>query len=379
MMHAIPHPGPDVAKTMTLPGKFYTDDKIFAHEREQIFFKNWRYVCHASALSKPGAYVTATVFDQEIFVVRGQDGDVRAFYNVCPHRGHKLVEGSGERKLITCPYHAWSYDLTGSLVRAREKPGNQRFVDSRICLSAIRVDKILDFIFINLDPAAVSLAEYTKGLEDHINAVLPDLSSYKMRQNVEYFGGAYECNWKVAIDNFLECYHCETAHKSFSDMMDVANSTFRFAGNYIYQFVPSGGKDKSAAYDIDLEQDAVDGHFWFLFPNIIFSVFPGTKNFSVSWLDPVSPTQSMRCFETMTPDGISLEREAARSKWGLEVLNEEDRRLCRSVQRGMNQRGFDKGYYLVDPANGNLSEETVRYFHQLYLNQLFACDDGIGN
>jgi hypothetical protein len=109
---------------------------------------------------------------------------------------------------------------------------------------------------------------------------------------------------------------------------------------------------------------------WFLFPNIIFSIFPGTKNFSVSWVDPVSAVSSLRKFVTRTPDGISKEREAARSRWGLEVLNEEDRQLCRSVQKGMVQRGFDMGYYLVDPR-GNLSEDTVRHFHRIYLKWMF--------
>jgi choline monooxygenase len=236
----------------------------------------------------------------------------------------------------------------------------------------VSIGRILDLIFVNADENAAPFSTYTIGLEESIKAAVPGLSEYKMRENVGYLGGDYDCNWKIAIDNYLECYHCEVAHKSFCDMMDVKRSTFGFYGNCIYQFVPSGGKPTSAAYDIDLDEDAVDGHFWYLFPNIIFSVFPGTKNFSVSWVEPLTPEMSMRRFRTMTPDNISNEREAARSKWGLEVLNEEDRQLCRSVQQGMMQRRFEMGYYIVDPERGNLSEDTVRYFHQLYVNHLFA-------
>lgn len=314
--------------------------------------------------------------DQRIVVIRGQDDEIRAFYNVCPHRGHQLVEGAGKKKIITCPYHAWSYDLTGRLVSARGSADKREFTGGDICLSSVRVDRMLDFFFVNADSNAAPIADYAKGLENSIRTILPDLGSYKLRDDAGYFGGDYECNWKIALDNFLECYHCEVAHKSFCSMMDVTRSTFSFHGNYIYQFVPSGGKETSAAYDIDLKEDAIDGLFWFLFPNIIFSIFPGTKNFSVSWLDPVSPDQSLRQFRMTTPENISKEREAARSKWGLEILNEEDRQLCRSVQKGMSQQGFNMGYYLVDPDRGNLSEDSVRYFHQLYLEQMFP--DGRG-
>ncbi|WP_170976393.1 aromatic ring-hydroxylating dioxygenase subunit alpha [Rhizobium sp. FKL33] len=366
----IPFPHQEVAQTRTLPGSFYADPEVFEAEKQDIFLKSWHYACPISALADNGAYVTIQILNQQVFLVRDQNDEIRGFFNVCPHRGHQLLEGSGQKRVITCPYHAWSYDLTGRLVAAREGGKSRTLVGSGICLKSVQVGTLASFVFVNLDATAEPFADYTAELARSINNVIPDLTDYKVRESVGYFGGDYDCNWKIAIDNYLECYHCETAHKSFCDMMDVKNSTFSLHDNFIYQFVPSGGKETNAAYSINLKEDALDGHFWFLFPNIIFSIFPGTKNFSVSWVDPVSAVSSLRKFVTMTPDGISKEREAARSRWGLEVLNEEDRQLCRSVQKGMVQRGFDMGYYLVDPR-GNLSEDTVRHFHRIYLKWMF--------
>ena len=98
----------------------------------------------------------------------------------------------------------------------------------------------------------------------------------------------------------------------------------------------------------------------------LLSVFPGVKNFAVSCFEPTGPQSARRHLDIMTPPGVSEEREAARAKWGLEVVNEEDKALCENVQRGLRQRGYRQGYTLIDPDNGNLTEEAVRFFHRLY-------------
>jgi choline monooxygenase len=360
----------DIGDTRTLPASWYVDPVVHAVERDEIFFNSWRYVCHASLLGKPGQYVTASIFDQDIFVVCGQNNQLRAFYNVCPHRGHRLLDGKGSKKRISCPYHAWTYDLDGRLIRARGDGADGLFAQSDICLSAVRVERLLDFIFINLNHDAAPLADHAPGLAESISTVVPDLSQYRPRDDIGYFGGAYGCNWKVAMDNFLECYHCETAHPSFADIMDISGNRFSFHKNYSYQFIPSAMKANNAAFPLDLQEDALDGHFWFLFPNTIFSVFPGVKNFSVSRVDADGPENTMRFFDSFAPPGVSKEREAARSDWGIAVVNQEDKALCENVQRGMHQRCYDKGYYFVDPDRQNLTEEAVRFFHRLYIDRL---------
>ena len=109
----------DPARSLTLPSHLYTSPEIFAREREAIFFKSWHLAGHVSDLPESGSYITASINDQGVFICRGKDGMLRGFYNVCAHRAHELLTGTGRARVITCPYHAWSYHLTGELRSAR--------------------------------------------------------------------------------------------------------------------------------------------------------------------------------------------------------------------------------------------------------------------
>jgi len=110
----------DAARSYTLPARYYTDPDIIEREKEAIFYRNWSFIGHQSQFTRPGDYVCDVVIDQPVFVIRGKDGVLRGFYNVCQHRAHLLLkEGGGNRKVITCPYHAWSYHADGRLRTAR--------------------------------------------------------------------------------------------------------------------------------------------------------------------------------------------------------------------------------------------------------------------
>ena len=141
----------------TLPSRLYLDESIYAQEKQKIFYCNWHYAGHLSQLNKPGDYLTATIADESIFIVRGQDDTLRGFYNVCRHRAHQLLEGSGNTRNIVCPYHAWSYALDGELRHARISEKVPGFDKSEFCLQPVRVDTLCDLVFFNLDPDAESL------------------------------------------------------------------------------------------------------------------------------------------------------------------------------------------------------------------------------
>ncbi len=202
----------DIGASRSLPGWAYIDTTVWRAEKQAIFYRHWHYVCHQSMLDAPGKYVTTAIRDQELFLTHGHDGEIRAFYNVCAHRGHPLVEGTGSAQRLVCPYHAWTYDLTGRLVGAPGANRTEGFVRSEICLSGVRVDRMLGFIFVNLDPEAPSLAEYAGGLPDAIRAAVPGIEGFLLQQGSEYFGPEIAANWKAVVDNFLECYHCGPAH-----------------------------------------------------------------------------------------------------------------------------------------------------------------------
>ncbi|MEM7669414.1 MAG: aromatic ring-hydroxylating dioxygenase subunit alpha, partial [Pseudomonadota bacterium] len=188
-----------------LAGRFYTDPEIFASTQRRIFERSWQYVCHASTVPEIGDYYAFTLSDQDLFVVRGRDGDLRCFYNVCQHRGHTLVEETGRARVLVCPYHAWTYELEGAL---RAAPGSRTVVGfdkSKICLTEVRLDLFLGFVFVNFDEDADPMSIAFPGVTEAVLALCPDIEERIFAH--EHDAREY-CNWLVAVENYNECYHC---------------------------------------------------------------------------------------------------------------------------------------------------------------------------
>lgn len=352
-----------------LRATYYTDQAVLAHEREHLFFRTWQFAGHSGQVPEPGQYITLSLFDQNLILIRGHDGEIRGFYNVCPHRGHRLLEGEGRCQQIVCPYHAWTYLLDGRLKGAR---GRQRSRDE-IRLSPVRVEMLLDFIFINLDPDAAPLAEWAPRLAQQMLQHCPDLPLYRPAGDGQALGHSYHCraNWKGMVENYLECYHCETAHPTFRDMIDIPASRFAMHDGYTFQAAPTAMRAETRAFPLDLTHDVTTGHFWWLFPNTMLGQFPGVPGFYVSRLDPLNPDETARITTTLVPptwpDADAPRRDRLRAEWTEHVVSPEDKALCEAVQQGMHQRGFDQGWYVIAPDAHNISEHAMRHFHALYL------------
>jgi choline monooxygenase len=159
----------------TLPGRYYYDEAVYADELELIFYQNWQYVCHISQLKTPGRYVVRDIGSQSVVILCDAHGEIRGFHNVCQHRAHRLLEGEGHvREAITCPYHAWRYDLDGRLRFARGSDKMKNFPHDSIRLQPMRVDRLCGFVFANLDADAPAMAERYDGLETEILALAPE-------------------------------------------------------------------------------------------------------------------------------------------------------------------------------------------------------------
>ena len=130
----------DPAKSFTMPARFYTSDACYDLEKEAIFYKTWHYAGHVSQVAESGSYFTTSIHEQNIFIARGRDGELRAFYNVCAHRGHELLEGAGRKNVITCPYHAWAYDFDGNLINARNSENVAGFNKCDFSLKQVRLE-----------------------------------------------------------------------------------------------------------------------------------------------------------------------------------------------------------------------------------------------
>lgn len=365
----------DVDRQRALAARFYIDDAVLAEEKERLFFRTWQYACHISELASPGDYVAAEILGQNVLVVRDQRGDINGYHNVCPHRGHKLAEGMGNKRAFVCPYHQWTFSLDGSLRGMRSSPSSQPIDNRALCLKPVRVDSILGFVFFNLDPDAEPIAEFWPGLEEQVLAACPDVLSYTLSSSASALHSVdVKANWKIQVDNFLECYHCGLGHLSFSDILDVPNQRQSLYKNFSYAFIPSSGKAENLAHPIDLEHDVTDLHFWHLFPNLGFGQFAGPGNFSLSQWIPIGPHRAYRRViqldvAELTDPGMLARRER-RTVWARDVLQPEDIGFIESAHQGMSQRGFEHGWYMIDPENEEISEVMLRHFHETYLEHM---------
>ena len=213
----------DATRSYTLPAGYYTDPEIFELEKERIFYRTWQYVGPASEVAKAGDYMTTNVVDQGVFVIRGRDGELRAFYNVCQHRAHELLQGKGNVKaVITCPYHAWAYAPDGSLRTARNCEMVAGFDKKDFGLRPVRVEEFCNLVFVNLDDDAAPLAEQAPNLEASIRAFVPNYDELAFTGTGTFGDSVMQAGWKVVVDNYVECYHCGPAHPAFADMIDMA-------------------------------------------------------------------------------------------------------------------------------------------------------------
>src|SRR5699024_6372754 len=135
-------------RSSTIKADAYTQQAWFDLEQRTLFARSWQWVCHVESLREPGSYIAMEVAGMPIFIVRGQDGELRGFYNVCKHRGHHLLQGQGQAKRITCPYHAWTYDLQGQLRAAPRTQGLEDFDKKNICLNQVALQELGVFIFV---------------------------------------------------------------------------------------------------------------------------------------------------------------------------------------------------------------------------------------
>ncbi|MCH8020986.1 aromatic ring-hydroxylating dioxygenase subunit alpha, partial [candidate division KSB1 bacterium] len=194
----------------TLPGKYYTSEEIFLLESKNIFTKQWLYAGRISQLKKVGSYFLFNIDNESIIILRDQNDEVKAYYNVCRHRGTRLCSDSeGEfSKTIQCPYHAWTYDLEGNLKGA---PQVMDTIDiSKYPLRCVKLENFHGMLFINFDENAV----FEPIAADLHTPLAPyDIANTKVAHRQNY---PIKSNWKLAVENFCECYHCIPAHPEFS-------------------------------------------------------------------------------------------------------------------------------------------------------------------
>jgi phenylpropionate dioxygenase-like ring-hydroxylating dioxygenase large terminal subunit len=305
--------------TETLPWSWYTDPEVLRVEQERIFRRSWQYAGHLGQLEEPGARFPARAGDVPVLVVRGDDGEVRAFLNVCRHRGSVLVEEPGRSATIQCRYHAWTYGLDGALRSAPR--ADEGLEQDGLGLRPLQVATHGPLVFVNPDLEAPPLA------------ALPDveLEGLRFHARLPYALGA---NWKVALENYLECYHCPVAHKSFSAAVETSPDTYRL----------EDGGDRWSQYSVARGGDG-QAQFHLLWPTTKLNVFPGPANLSIGPLHPDGPERCSGFLDYFFSEDVS--ESDIRDLLELDdEVGREDRALVESVQRGVGSGLLESGQLL---------------------------------
>lgn len=353
----------DPARSLSLRKQAYTEQRWYDIDQAAIIRKSWQWVCHGEKLRAPGAYVAAEVGGQPILLVRGRDGALRGFYNVCKHRAMRLCEGEGRTSKIMCPYHAWTYDLEGRLKRAPETGNLVDFAIDEICLDPVRVEEFCGFVFANLDPSAASLAEQSGALGDEIRQWAPDVERLTFAKRLNY---DIRSNWKNVVDNFLECYHCPIAHKDFVSLVDM--DTYSVTTHGIYSsHMAEAGKAGNTAYSID-HATVTDHAVWWLWPNTCIMRYPGRGNLIILQVIPAGPDRTLETYDFFLETAEPFDAELESIRYLDEVLQQEDIWLVENVQRGMETPAFTQGRIVHDPSGSGKSEHALHHFHGLVLD-----------
>ena len=327
--------------TTTLDWSAYSDPALPVRERASIFASAWQYVGHLGQLSTPG-FFASRVGDIPVVVTYDREETLRAFVNVCRHRGSVVARGQGSRSTLQCPYHAWTYGLDGSL-RVAPRAEREGGVDlDELSLRPVSVGAWGPFVFVNVDADAPALAETLGRLPELVAGAGVDVESLEFRQRAE---SAVDANWKLVAENFLECYHCSVAHPGFSALVDVSPETYRLepGEGFSSQFGPV--RENGTGYDT--AGDVMRGQFHFLWLNTTINIFPGRANLSIGPVLPAGATRTERFLDYFFAAGID-------DDWIAELLafddqvGREDRELVENVQRGVATGLLDHGELLPE-------------------------------
>ncbi len=346
-----------IADGRTLPFDWYTNPDVLRLERERIFRSTWQYAGRADQVAEPGSFFTCDAAGVPVVVVRDKEGSVRAFLNVCRHRGSLVCEGEGRRETLQCPYHAWTYSLDGSLRAAPRTEREEGFDKSELGLVPVQVEAWGPFVFVNSDADSPPLAEHLGELPALLEAAGLDLDSLRFLKRST---SKYKANWKVCCENFLECYHCQIAHPAFSKVVDVSVDAYVLeqSATFSTQYGPVREAWKG---DFDPRGPVERGQFHFLWPNITINVMPGQPNLSIGPVVPRAAERTGRFLDYFVGPGVD-------DAWIADMLEfddqvgAEDTVLVERVQKGLRSGGLEHGRLLLE------SERLLAHFQ----NQVVA-------
>jgi len=357
----------------TLSRDAYTSNEVFEADIRNVFFHSWLFVCHESQLPEPGCFLTYELANESIILTRDEQGQIRGMFNVCRHRGSRVVEEQcGKTKCMVCPYHQWVYGMDGSLRSAPQM--NDQLDHSDWQMYPVRVENWNGFLYVWLgedepdETANDMLAPATTALASH------NLANAKLAKRIDYDVPA---NWKLFMENYRECYHCRGAHPEFCATVPVnelddhrGDQSARLISRENCTFTRYAVREGATTDSIDgqpvsipfgsLTSNDTDLHGLCFYPGHAMVI--GHDNIMAFCVLPISPTVSRLTAQWYVnadaQEGKDYEPDKVAAFW--DVTNRQDIELCRVNQLGVNSRRYTPGPYSA------AQEDDVEHFLDFY-------------
>ena len=364
----------------TLPGSTYVDEAVFRAEQERIFEQMWFCAVRTADLEKPGSFKTVQIGRESVIVSRNRKGEVRAFFNICRHRGVKLcMEESGQaERSFQCPYHAWTYDLDGKLIAAPNLTKMPDIDRKEYGLVKVHIREYLGYVWLCLAEEPPSFEEEVMGaIETRLGDVHKidgyDVANLALGRRITY---DVKANWKLIIENFMECYHCATIHPELTEVLP------EFADGYAAQYYVGHGAEfgeevKGFTVDGSEGLDRIPGvaedqdrryYAITVKPQVFINLVPDHVIFHRMY--PVAVDRTIvECDWLYLPHVVDSGKDVSRSVELFDRVNRQDFEACERTQPGMNSRMYAKGGVLVP------SEHHIGAFHD-WVNERLGTPQG---
>src|ERR1022692_166228 len=351
----------DIARAFTLPASLYFNSETDEEEKAKIFSSAWQVVGHVHQAANPGDYFTFDLLGEPLLIVRGDDGHLRCFYNVCRHRAGNPATGCGNRKVFRCGYHGWTYALDGALLATPEFQGVEDFSPKDFGLMPVRLEEWSNLIFVNLDSEARPLCESLGELPAQVEKFAFCSMKFSERRTYDM-----NCNWKAYIDNYLEGYHLPSVHPSLNREIDYSAYTVEPSPQYVRQWSPIRGAQPGDSSPRRYEQagEHLTADYFWVFPNWMLNCYP--DNVSLNIVLPLEAERSLAIFEWYL---LEKDLDSAAAKASVEFSDEiqiEDVAICETVQKNLHSRSYERGRYSVKQEKG------VHAFHRMYAEVMKA-------
>ena len=335
----------------TLPYSSYVDPAVLDRERAAVFADSWQYVDNLSTFEGGVQTIPITVGGVPLVVTRSPDDEIRALGNVCAHRGSLVCKEPSDRGSLTCPYHAWRYDMDGSLINAPRSNREPDFDPSSYSLESLPVGRWGPFIFVGLSQEVMPFDEFLGDLPKEVESAGIEIDDLVFHHRADFTLAA---NWKIVAENFLECYHCRIAHPDFSKTIDTSPDEYLLATAATYSTQHGPPRDDGI---IDTAGEVGRSQFHLLYPNTAINIMPGRPNLSIGPIIPVTPFRTDRFLDYFFGPHVPTDWVQAMVEFDDQV-GREDVALVEDMQKGVAARPQREGTLFMD------SEQLIHHFER---------------